>query len=47
MQPEGKVTHVELRETIGMLSQVATHQVGQRGNQHEVEHTSMIHVFFI
>ena len=45
VQPQGEVTHAELCETIWMLCQVATHQVGQRGNRHEVVDTSRIHEF--
>ncbi|XP_049387465.1 uncharacterized protein LOC125851761 [Solanum stenotomum] len=41
VQPQGEVNHAEFRETIGMLSQVAT-QVGQRRNRQEVADTSRI-----
>ena len=45
MQPQGKVTYVEFRETMRMLNRVATHQVGKRGNLPEVADTSRIHEF--
>ena len=40
VQPQGKVMHAEFCETIRRLCQVATYQVGQRGNRHEVADTS-------
>ena len=37
-KPQGKVTHVEFRDTNWILCQDATHQGCYRGNQHEVSH---------
>ncbi|KAG5606763.1 hypothetical protein H5410_028255 [Solanum commersonii] len=46
VQPQGKVTNIEFREAIRMLSQVVTNQVGQqRGVQQEEADTSKIHKF--
>ena len=42
MQPQGEITHAEFYDIIRMLCQVTTHQVGQRGNQREVDDTSTI-----
>ena len=45
MQPQGEITHAEFYETMRMLCQVATHQVGQRGNRYEVADTSTFREF--
>uniref|UniRef100_M1D8P2 Retrotransposon gag protein n=1 Tax=Solanum tuberosum TaxID=4113 RepID=M1D8P2_SOLTU len=46
VQPQGKVTNVEFREAIQMLSQAVTNQVGkQRGARHEVVDTLRIRDF--
>ncbi|WMV28602.1 hypothetical protein MTR67_021987 [Solanum verrucosum] len=43
VQTQEKIKYVDFRETIRMLSQVATYHVGQRDNRHEVVNTSRIH----
>ncbi|WMV28612.1 hypothetical protein MTR67_021997 [Solanum verrucosum] len=43
MQTQEEIKYADFREAIWMLSQVATYQVGQRDNRHEVVDASRIH----
>ncbi|XP_049364484.1 uncharacterized protein LOC125829278 [Solanum verrucosum] len=46
VQPQGEVTNTEFRDSIWMLSQFVTNQVGQQiGNRQDVADTSMIREF--